>query len=112
MKNVIINIVVATAAFAVTTIIGAEDNKKKLSPQPLLVESSPVVIPIPRPTLKADFCTRTQTVPMVSTEQQTINTDIPLHCLEPNCGLGVYRKKENETVERCSYCEAIKPEKA
>lgn len=112
MKNVIINIVVATTAFALTTIIGAEDNKKKLSPQPLLVEANPVVISIPRPVSLSDSCTRNQTLPAVSTEQQTIDADIPLHCLEPNCGLGVYRKKENETVERCSYCEAIKPEKA
>ena len=35
--------------------------------------------------------------------------EVPQHCLEKDCGLGVYSKQQEDEVERCSYCGAIKP---
>lgn len=37
------------------------------------------------------------------------DTGSPQHCLESNCGLGVYVLREDEVYERCSYCNALRP---
>lgn len=96
-------------------IIGANDAIKK---QP--VNSAPtnlIAFSASTPTsTKAEFCTRMDHLVnnsiQVAATPETVDTPVPLHCLEPTCGLGVYSKRENEdTIEQCSYCGAIKPEK-
>lgn len=106
MNKIFISTTIAAVIFVFSGNNSAED---KSVPQPLVIQPTPIIAPIPRPTRSIEVCPRNQPFAK-QTEQEIIDGPIPLHCLQPNCGLGVYRKKENDTVERCSYCEAPKPE--
>lgn len=99
-KTLIISVVgLALVSFT----IGAEDKTKKISP---VVEHL-----TPRPIQVGEFCPRSGTQSTVTVLTETSDIPVPQHCLEPNCGLGVYSKHENETVEKCSYCGTVRPEK-
>ena len=34
---------------------------------------------------------------------------LPVHCKEPNCGIGVYSPRKDSDEERCTYCGSLKP---
>lgn len=102
-KTIIISVIgLALVSFT----IGAEDKTKELTGKIV-----PAIEHIPKFTQRMDSCPRNdiQNTVAVATEMSDIPT--PQHCLEPNCGLGVYSKQENETVEKCSYCSAVRSEK-
>lgn len=74
--------------------IGAEDNKKQLIAKERTVDT------------RMDACPR---IGAALTPTETQDPSSPQHCLELNCGLGVYSLHENETVEKCSYCGSPRP---
>jgi hypothetical protein len=82
-------------------------------PKELYSTQIEVLIPIPEPELA-----QTTNIPAVCTRNGTIqalpvvdivDTPIPQHCVEPNCGLGVYTEHVNEVGQRCSFCGAARP---
>ena len=111
MKKIIIPFVAVVTAFTLNSIIGAEDNKTKYYIQPSVVEASPIIVPIPRPNTKVETCPRNEPSSPLTNKVETIDTPIPQHCLELNCGLGVYSKQSENAEERCSFCGALRPTK-
>ena len=86
--------------------IGAEDKTNELNGKIV-----PVVEHFPKFTQRMDSCPRNDIQNTVAVPTEMSDVPVPQHCLELNCGLGVYSKKENETVEKCTYCGAIRTEK-
>ena len=75
--------------------------------QPAIAE--PIVQPIPRPKYNPNYCPRFEVNnTFVSTVESVADVNTPQHCLEPNCGLGVYSRHAGDDVERCSYCNAVR----
>jgi hypothetical protein len=66
---------------------------------------------VARPKYNLNYCPRAEGTVAAAIEPTVIDDTVPLHCLEKNCGLGVYskRKGEPDEVERCSFCGASKP---
>lgn len=67
---------------------------------------------VARPKYNPNYCPRAEgTVAAVAEPTVILDDTAPLHCLEKNCGLGVYSKHKGEPdeVERCSFCGASKP---
>jgi hypothetical protein len=99
---------VSFASIAFSGIIGADDKLRPTTPIPLLVEKSVIIVPIPRPSAISDMCTRNGFAPSLQPVVTATGEEVPnpQHCLQKDCGLGVYSMKEGETIERCSYCGA------
>lgn len=69
----------------------------------------PVVYPIPRPKYNPNYCPRFEVNNTFTTTVESVaDVNTPQHCLEPNCGLGVYSRHAGDDVERCSYCNAVR----
>ena len=69
-----------------------------------------IIAPIPRPKNNPNYCPRSEgyTTP-TSTVELVADYTAPLHCLEVNCGLGVYSLRKDSDKECCSFCGALKP---
>lgn len=64
-----------------------------------------------RPKYNPNYCPRAEGFVAAAEPTVIVDDTTPLHCLEKNCGLGVYSKHKGEPdeVERCSFCGAQKP---
>lgn len=87
---------------AIATFTMKADNPKKIA--------TPIVVSVATPISVGSTCPRNDVQTSTFKTVENVDVPIPLHCLEPNCGLGVYSRRENETVEKCSFCGAVKPE--
>lgn len=93
------------------------NNKIELTNIPIAETIKPAVldvttvVPIPRPKYNPNYCPRTEDGRATAEPTVIVDDSIPQHCLERNCGLGVYSKRAGEPdgVERCSYCDAQRP---
>ena len=73
----------------------------------ITLESGAVIVPIPRPRTNPEYCPRNE-IPGVASSHVTDAIAVQ-HCVEKDCGLGVYSQHKEDSVERCSYCGAVKP---
>lgn len=87
-------------------------NATELSVEPakhLALENGTVIVPIPRPKTNPNYCPRDEEGRNIVENAPIIDDSIPQHCLEKNCGIGIYSKGKEDTIERCTYCGAAKP---
>ena len=54
-------------------------------------------------------CPRNYPLGSFTTTQIESDQSSPQHCLESNCGLGVYVLRDDEVHQRCSYCNSVRP---
>ena len=95
---------IATNAFVPVApeLTTAEQESKAIT-----LESGAVIVPIPRPRNNPEYCPRNE-IPGTASSHVTDAVAVQ-HCVEKDCGLGVYSQHKEDSVERCSYCGAVKP---
>jgi hypothetical protein len=107
LKTYSLFVVVSAVTLALANSTNTTPTVKDVQPSQQIIYpviAEPVFMPIPRPKNNPNYCPRNETG--IANNNTEFNLEQPLHCLEPNCGLGVYRIAEGETVEKCSYCNS------
>ena len=66
-----------------------------------------LIAPIPRPKNNPNYCPHNE--PYSAPSVYVVDVNVPQHCVEINCGLGVYSARKDSDQERCSYCGSLKP---
>ena len=57
-----------------------------------------------------NFCPRAEPYSVItSTSESVADNTAPQHCIELNCGLGVYSLRKDSDKECCSFCGALRP---
>ena len=106
-----------TAALALTTPflatarkqpqVAIERNNLIIPPIENLVVAEFLIAPIPRPKNNPNYCPHNE--PYSAPSVYVVDVNVPQHCVEINCGLGVYSARKDSDQERCSYCGSLKP---
>jgi hypothetical protein len=106
-------ILTITAALALTTPFLATDKKPTTS---AIETNNLLAAPIENIVVAGSYsssynpgiCTRDGVFqPALATDTTVGDFPVPVHCKEPNCGLGVYSRHKDSNEERCSYCSAL-----
>lgn len=75
-----------------------------------LIVSGSIIASMVQPKNNPNYCPRAEPYSAITFNSESVaDVAAPQHCVEPNCGLGVYSLRKDSDKECCSFCGALRP---